>query len=298
MVISGCLAVVCVLLAFHVWAQDRNLRAGAKQLRERLESDSLTKVDLVMPNRAAEELLAAVNYLKESHNQETLESRKREQALRRQIANVSHDLRTPLTSISGYLQLLQNENLTQEERQEYLHIVMSRSETLGTLISTFYELSRIESGDYPISMQPIQLGPLLRRLIAESWSDFEDAGIVVEADLQETVPPILGDEHAVLRILTNLLGNAGKHAYGSLTVRLAAEGGWVVTTFSNPTVDLTEEDANHVFERSYTGDKMRSGRNTGLGLAIVKALAERMGHAVSAYLRQGVFTIEIRWRIV
>ena len=116
MAVSGILAVVCVLLAFRLWSQERNLHSGARQLIERLKSDSTAKVDMALPNKAAEELLAAVNTLKETHRRENMESREREQALRRQIANVSHDLRTPLTSISGYLQLLEEGNLMGLER--------------------------------------------------------------------------------------------------------------------------------------------------------------------------------------
>ena len=297
MAVSGILAVVCVLLAFRLWSQERNLRSGARQLVERLKSDSTAKVDMALPNKAAEELLAAVNTLKETHRRENMESREREQALRRQIANVSHDLRTPLTSISGYLQLLEEGNLTEEERREYFQVARSRAETLNILIGTFYDLSRIESGDYPITVVPLQLDTLLRRLLAESWTDFEEAGVVVDANLAEQCPPVRADENAALRVISNLLANAGRHACGSLNVRLFPEAGEVVTLFSNPAPDMEQEDVRHVFERSYTADKMRSGRNTGLGLAIVKALAERMGCTVEASLDRGIFTVRVRWKM-
>ncbi|MCI8594031.1 MAG: HAMP domain-containing histidine kinase [Oscillospiraceae bacterium] len=294
-VIIAILATLCAVLAFRQIGVEQSIRAGVKQLRQRRESGSTARIDMAMPSHPAEELLAAVNRLSEAHAVEKMEFRKQEQALRRQIANVSHDLRTPLTSISGYIQLLQNENLTDEERQEYLAVIESRAKTLGTLIGTFYDLSRIESGDYPLVMEQVDLAPLLRRLLAESWSDFADANVVVDADLQDDAPLVQADEKAVLRIFSNLLGNASRHAVGCLRVCLTVEGSAVLTTFSNPAGNLTEEDAAHVFERSYTADKMRSGQNTGLGLAIVKALAERMGHAVYATLDKGMFTVGVRW---
>ena len=90
---------------------------------------------------------------------------------------------------------------------------------------------------------------------------------------------------------------ADVHGSGTLSVRLYREDGVLVSAFSNRADGLTAEDADHVFERFYTADKMRTGQSTGLGLAIVKALAERMGHAAAARWEDGRFTVEVRWRV-
>ena len=294
MAISILLAAVCILLAVRLFSQTGNIEEGVRQLRRNREAGSGTRLGLKNPDRATEQLLVEVEKLKEDCRRQEERLRGKERDLRREIANVSHDLRTPLTSISGYLQLMEEGNLTEEERAEYLHTALGRVGTLRTLVTTFYDFSRIESGDYPMDKKPLALEPLLRRVLAENWVELEDNGITVAAELRGT-KAVFADENAALRIFENLLGNAKKHAAASLTVRLYEEQDHVVTEFSNPAPDLTEEDAKHVFERSYTGDKMRSGRNTGLGLAIVKALSGQMGCEVYARWKEGIFTVGVRW---
>ena len=117
-------------------------------------------------------------------------------------------------------------------------------------------------------------------------------------ELEEGLPPVSADPGAVTRILTNLIGNALKHGRKTLSIRLVREGETLVTSFSNDAPDLTQEDLPRVFERFYTADQMRTGQNTGLCLAIVKALSEQMGHSSFAELRDGIFTVGVRWNLL
>ena len=248
------------------------------------------------PNARAEELLDAVNILLELRQAERSASLERERSLRRQIANVSHDLRTPLTSILGYLQLLEDETLPLAERQEYLNVVKGRAKALQSLITSFYDLSRLEGGEYPIQQERVDLHSSLSSLLASFYSDFTDGGFDVNVDLQEGLPPVLADPAGVLRVFTNLIRNALDHGQGRMEVSLFLEEGQVVSLFRNGAEGLSEEDLPHVFDRFFTADKMRTGRNTGLGLAIVKALAEQMGCTLQAELEDGRFGVRIAWK--
>lgn len=171
-----------------------------------------------------------------------------------------------------------------------------RARVLQDLITAFYDLSRIEGGEYPLDLQPVDLRRALEPLLAGFYEDFERAGFQVTVELDEHLPPVLADPGAVTRILTNLIGNALKHGRAALTIRLYASGGQLVTAFSNNAPGLSPEDLSRVFERFYTADQMRTGQNTGLGLAIVKALAQRMGHTPFAELDDGTFTVGVRWK--
>lgn len=292
------LAAACGLLGWWVWAQRRALRSAAEQLKELERTGSSARLRLAVPNRAAEELLQEVNALLEARRTDQAAWREQEKSLRRQISNVSHDLRTPLTSILGYLQLLEDPALPEEERREYLAIIENRSKALQSLITSFYELSRLEGGEYPLEQVPVNLHASLSGLLAAFYNDFMDKGFDMTVELEEGLPPVLADEGAVLRIFTNLIRNALDHGQGRMEVRLYREGEQVVSLFRNETADLTEEDVPHVFDRFFTSDKMRTGRNTGLGLAIVKALAERMGCRVTAELKDGFFGLYVFWRKV
>ena len=290
------LTVLCAVLLTQAALTRRGLRSAERQLAELERSRSSTHLKLTSPNRALEGLLDQVNILLELRRRDEAAYREREQELRRQIANISHDLRTPLTSILGYLQLLEDEGLPPGERREYLSVVEGRAKALQSLITSFYDLSRLEGGDYPLSREPVDLSAVLSGLLASFYGDFTAAGFDVQVDLAEGLPPAAADPSGVLWVLTNLLRNALDHGRGYLEIKLFQEGDEVISRFGNPAGDVTEEDLPYVFDRFYTADKMRTGRNTGLGLAIVKALTERMGHRVSAQLCNGIFFIEIRWK--
>lgn len=250
-----------------------------------------------LPDRRWRSCWPQINGLLEDREQETRALREQEESLRRQIANVSHDLRTPLTSILGYLQLLESERLTSQQRRHYLEIVSDRARVLQDLITAFYDLSRIEGGEYPLDLQPVDLRRALEPLLAGFYEDFERAGFQVTVELDEHLPPVLADPgsghphpHQPHRQCPKARPRRPDHP----AVRQRGTAGHP----PSPTTPRAcpPEDLSRVFERFYTADQMRTGQNTGLGLAIVKALAQRMGHTPFAELDDGTFTVGVRWK--
>jgi len=291
------LILLCAVLIGRQVTLERGLHRAALRMQEQLADETTARLALPCPSAGAEELLVCLNQLLELRQEERAAYRRKEQELRRQIANVSHDLRTPLTSILGYLQLLEGDGLSPEKKAEYLAVVEGRARTLQVFIATFYDLSRIEGGELPLEREKVDLGRALSDQLAASYEQIEEAGLDMEVDLAPDLPPVWADSGAVTRIFSNLLTNALRHGKDALSIRLYREGNGIVSAFSNRAEDLTAEDASHVFERFYTADKMRTGQSTGLGLAIVKALAERMGHSAAARWEDGVFTIEVWWAV-
>lgn len=289
------LTVLCVFLLLRIYALERNLRQGASQLKNRKAEGSAAPLRLAAPNPAAEELMAQVNALLREMEDQRSDFRNREQALRRQIANVSHDLRTPLTSILGYLQLLEKEELSPEERREYLSTIESRARVLQGLITSFYDLSRLEAGEYPILREKVDLREVLGELLAAYYDELE-AHFDVTVDLPEDLPQVWGDRAAMTRVYSNLLRNAMEHGSGTLSISAWSGNGEVSVRVSNGGAELTDEDLPRVFDRFYTTDKTRSGRNTGLGLAIVKALAYQMEGRAEAELTGDQFSIILYWK--
>ncbi len=291
------LALVCAVLIGRQLTLEQGLHNAARRMREQLADETTARLSLPCPSAGAEELLSCLNQLLELRQEERARYRRKEPELRRQIANVSHDLRTPLTSILGYLQLLEGDGLSPERKAEYLAVIEGRARTLQTFIAAFYDLSRIEGGELPLEREQVDLRRALSDQLAASYGQIEEAGLDMEVELADGLPPVWADSGAVARIFSNLLTNALRHGKDALSVRLYRAGNVIVSAFSNRAEGLTAEDAAHVFERFYTADKMRTGQSTGLGLAIVKALAERMGHTAAARWEDGVFTIEVRWVI-
>lgn len=317
-------AAVCFALLFF------NLRSGVKDAAEQMKiinktEDTNQKLLCAGGAGRLEQLLVEVNLELAKRQSDRAGYADKEKELRRQIANVSHDLRTPLTSILGYVELLKDDSLPAAERDEYLTIVERRGKALQELIGGFYDLSRLESGEYPLQSAPVNLHHVLCSLLAMFYQDFGQRGFEMEVELDEEAPAVPGDEAAVVRIFTNLLQNVLAHGMGRAAVRMWVEeeadidcggcgdgsggcggdgssgcgGRAVVTEISNATEEMTEEVLPHVFDRFFTADEMRTGQNTGLGLTIAKQFVEQLGHEIHASLRseggQKIFSVKIYW---
>jgi len=294
-VVLAVLLCICVVLLL---LKQKNIDSAQEQLHQINVTHTNGRVQLTSPDRGLERLFIQVNAALDARQAADADYRNKERQLRGQIANISHDLRTPLTAIRGYLQLLQNPACTQEERENYLSIIEKRSQALQTLITNFYDLSRVESGEYQLSLASVDLYAVLCELIAGFYNAFSEQNLEVQPDLEENLPLIPADKDAVVRVFSNLLQNALQHARGELSIRQYRQANIVVTQFCNPATGLTEQDMEHLFDRFYMADRVRSGQNTGLGLCIVKKLVEHMGHTVTASMENGRFCITIQWNTV
>lgn len=242
-----------------------------------------------------ENLVLCINDLYENNQKTNIKVRHSEEELRRSIANLSHDLRTPLTSIMGYIQLIKADNLTVDEREKYIDIVERRTTTLQNLITSFYELSRIESNEYMFDLKTVNLSNLLYETVALFYNDFVDKAIEPDIRVEEKVHNIIADEKAVMRIFSNLINNMLKHGEKDVTITLRKEKDYIVTEFKNYAPNLKDEHLEHLFDRFFTADTTRSDKNTGLGLSITKALVEQLGHEIVAVLDNGMLTTKITW---
>ncbi|BCZ46599.1 two-component sensor histidine kinase [Clostridium gelidum] len=268
-----------------------------KKLKIINNNDTNELLRISYPNSNIEDLLLEINYTLKLNKEIQCKSKEMDLELRQAIANISHDLRTPLTSIMGYIQLLNDKSISKDEHAEYLLIIEKRSSALKDLISSFYDLSRLQANEYTIDIEKINLQSILCELIATYYEDFNNKNLEPEINIDENAPLIYGDKNAVIRIFTNLIQNILKHAEGNLEISLKLEGKYIITEFSNKAVELSEEDAKKVFERFFTADRMRSGQNTGLGLAITKILVEKQGHEIEAVKRNDNLIIRIKWKI-
>ncbi len=275
----------------------RSLKKTIEALREIQGGDASRRLLLSSPDRNMEELTRQVNRLLDEKQQAEIAYRRAEQERRDEIANISHDLRTPLTSVLGYLQLAQGEDCSPEERREYLQIAESRGKALQTLLTGFYDLSRMGADGYPLKMEAVRPGEILCQLAADFYADFTAAEVEPRVELPPDLPTVWADSGAMARVFGNLMQNAMKHGGRTLwiTGRLQEDRVWV--DFCNEAPNLTQEECGRLFDRFFTADRMRTGKNTGLGLAIVKALCEKMEGAVTARLSDGMLTISTCWRV-
>ncbi|MGL5765111.1 MAG: sensor histidine kinase, partial [Sarcina sp.] len=220
-----------------------------------------------------EKLVININRIYDENQKIKAENLRIDNELKRSIANISHDLRTPLTSINGYVQLLKNENVKEEEKAQCIEVIERRTKSLEELITSFYDFSRLQSSDYKFNLKSLNIKNLLLNNVATYYSEFVAKGIEPKIEVVD-VENIISDEVVVNRVFSNLIGNMIKHSEQDVEINLEVEEKVIVTRFINDAPDLIEEDINKLFDRFYTKDVSRANANTGLGLSITKAFIE------------------------
>ena len=287
------ISIIIILLIF-IFRYKKNIEYISDQIKK--SKGDYTSIRTKILDKDAENLVVAINYLYEENEKKYLQVKTRDEELRMSISNIAHDLRTPLTSIMGYIQLIEDDKLTEEDRKKYINIVKRRTETLQSLITSFYELARVEASEYKFDLKAINLSNLLCETIALYYDEFVKNNIEPEIKVNENTSLVIADEKAVMRIFSNLINNIIKHGDRNVIIELREDGEFLVTEFKNYAPKLTKENASHIFDRFFTADTARSDKNTGLGLSITKSFVEQLGHEIEANLANGILNIKIIWK--
>lgn len=276
----------------------KNIREARYDLKEVCEDiERNRRLTLASPNKDLEELLKEMNNYLEKTQMEKIKSTRREKEIRKEIENISHDLRTPLTSILGYLELIKDEDITKEEQYEYISIVERKSRDLKDLIQSFYDLSRLEANEYKVDIKTIDIHKELMEQLLIYYNDFDKKGIDVEIDIGEEEINIQGDLNIIGRILDNLIQNAIKYAKDTFKVCMKQSNDNIDIIFSNNVENLEEADGEKLFKRFYMKDKSRNNQSSGLGLTITKLLVEAMNGNIRAEIKDDFIYFKITFKV-
>ncbi|HFE9682621.1 TPA: sensor histidine kinase [Clostridium perfringens] len=295
-IIGLSLTILIVLLIIFI-LKTKEINRLTLELKKLNRKGKIEKLRLSLPNKNIENLVVEINTLIDDKRKMENIYKEKDMELREAIANMSHDLRTPLTSIMGYVYLLNDDKLNKEERKEYLRIIEKRSLVLNDLITNFYGLSRIQADQYEIKFEPVNLELVLGEIIAAFYETLDYKFGEPEINIKEGLGSVLGDKQALNRIFTNLIENIIKHGEGEVKISLKKKNKYIVMEFSNKAEELESKDVNRIFEKFFTKDRMRTGQNTGLGLAIVKLLVEKQGQKIEAKKVGNRLVINIIWSL-
>ncbi|KAJ49118.1 signal transduction histidine kinase [Clostridium tetanomorphum] len=285
------LSILVVYLGFRTFYADMQIKSLINQLTDINENKTHSKLTIGLLNKKIEKLTLKINEIIQLKKQSEGSKIKLERDLRKTIANISHDLRTPLTSIIGYIQFLKLDNISEAEKNEYVVIAEKRAKSLENLLNDFYELSLIESMDYELQSEKININRIVEEVVLGKYADFMNKGINPTVEIPKENVYILGDAKAFERIIENLLGNTVKYAKDRVSISLQVEKNKTFIKVSNNVDNISKEDVQKVFDRFYMADKTRNGKGTGLGLSIAKGLIEKMNGQISASLKGDEFTI-------
>ena len=252
-------------------------------------------LDISLIDKDLERLAGILNQYNIRQRQAVAGVLRNEEYLKESVANISHDLRTPLTVILGHLQLLQKENWESSQAQR-VKVIFSKAEKMKELVETFYDLSILEEQQTVPEKEKFNISNMLINLITENAVALEKENILPEINLPDYSIYVYSDKNMVERILQNLLTNAIKYSVGTIKITLKEkENNNIIFTIENPMSDSSEIDCNRLFDRFYTGDKSRHNGSTGLGLAVVKTLVAILGGNIVAKVHANslIITLEL-----
>ena len=274
LICSLALAALCLLA--YLLVLRHSLREAAEELDEKLRTDTNTLISISSGDRAMQSLVTHINRQLQALRRERLRLHSGNAELTAAVTNVSHDLRTPLTAICGYLDLLEQEPQT-EAAARYLTVIRERTDAMRALTEELFRYSVLTATADELHTEPVCLNDVLEQSLAGFYGALSARGITPSVQLPEekVIRPL--DAAALRRVFDNILSNAAKYSDGDLAVVLAPDG---KVTFSNRASALSRVEAARLFDRFYTVDSARG--STGLGLSIAKLLTEKLHGTISA----------------
>ena len=290
-VISAILGIALIIsFTYHIIYR-RQVEGLCRQTAFLNENKTELKVSVDLKEKELLQLAEEIRKLNDNFNKIKMDLMKQDAALRETITNLSHDIRTPLTSLDGYFQLLAEEDLTPEKKQQYIAIIKNRLVSLNDMLNELFTYAKLQDVNYQIDLNELDIVPITADTLVSFYEDITAKGSEPEISLPEEPVFIMGNREAYSRTIQNIVKNALMHGK-NLSVQIKKEDDKVQFVCSddllNPDVTV---DTSKIFDRFYKADAARNTKGSGLGLAITKELVERMGGKAEAECKEGRFAI-------
>lgn len=278
------LVIIILFLVCCLFFMKMELRRIKKELALVLSRKTNGLIHTEFTSKEIHDLVECINtHLTEIKSKESKLERKNANFVK-MIRNISHDLRTPLTSSLGYVSLMLESDVTEQEKIKNLKIVEERLKRLSELIDSFFEFAKIISDEGNIQMDVINVVAVLEKSISNHYEDFSSAKRMIQFHTSKRKISMISNETMLLRVFDNLIRNAYKHSRGDLEIKVKT-GKEMTILFQNELL-YPGLDVDKIFDEFYTIDISRTRGNTGLGLAIAKEFVEQLGGHISAQKKQ------------
>lgn len=264
-----------VILLIKIYLMKKSAREIKEKIAERMSADTNTLIDISSSDRDIRALAESLNVQLQQLRQEKLRYQQGDTELKEAVTNISHDLRTPLTAISGYLDLLEKEK-TSDTVRKYITQIVNRTDAMKQLTEELFRYSIVASVR-EMNMEPICLNSILEESIASYYGAIVQHGIIPNVEISNARVERTLDKYALMRIFGNIISNTLKYSDGDLSVKLTENG---MITFSNTAKNLNAVTVGRLFDRFYTVETAKN--STGLGLSIAKLFTEQMGGTIKA----------------
>lgn len=269
----------------------RMLKNQLKSICTQLKDGHTRLVSVELLDKDIEAVAFEINRLLENIQQTVIKSNASAAALKSSIADISHDMKTPLTSVIGYLQLAKKGGCD-EKTEEIINICLERAVSCNALINDFFELSLFEAQGCKVLLEKVDAAGIICEQILMNYPAFEKKGITPHFENSDQAVMVIADSGLLNRVIQNLISNGVRYTQGDIFFSICKENGRALITVRNPVPPHAQIDVSHIFERYYTQDKSRS-RGSGIGLFLCRQFVEAMGGSICAQAEEGSIWIQV-----
>lgn len=279
------LLIIIVLLLIKLYLLKKSAKEINKSFGEKIKNDTNTLIHISSHDADMKELASSLNIQLKCFNQSRLKYKHGDLELKEAVTNISHDLRTPLTAISGYLDLLDKEEKS-DTVNRYIETIKNRIEAMKQLTDELFQYSIVISADYDLPMEKLSINNVLEESILEFYGVLKQKKITPNIRITENKIVRNANRGALSRIFSNLMSNAIKYSDGDLEITLTDTGEII---FSNLALNLSDMEVERLFDRFYTVENAR--KSTGLGLSISRILIGKMNGEITAQYKKSRLSI-------
>lgn len=288
------LVLIIIILTIYIRSYRRQVKNICRQMafHEKNETNLLITQDIF--TKEMTELVKKINIMLSEEKEIRRSYYINSASLTETITNISHDIRTPLTSLDGYFQLLSESN-DPEERAKYNKIISNRLTCLKDMLDELFTYTKLQNREYEIELTPMDINQLLCGTLFSFYDDIKAKGMEPEVNVPDKKVLVNCNEAAIRRIIQNVIKNGLEHGNRNMKISLDHDETTARIIIENQYINTGEIEVDRVFDRFYKANKSRSKSSTGLGLSIAKELVEKMNGTIAASVNGDYFSITINF---
>lgn len=295
-IIIGILAGIIILQSIIIWKYQRQVKDICRQLAFLMKHDSNMLIHREFGLGGIGMLSDRLNDLLELRRKEKQYYQEKETLIADTYTNLSHDIRTPLTSLDGYFQLMEAcENV--EEQRRYLNIIHERIHSLNEMLEELFMFTKLKNESYRLELTSCCINRILKETVFSYYDDWVRREIQPDIQITEEQLYIDGNKQGLSRIIQNVIKNGLDHGEKKIRIVLKREQNRAVLRISNQVIASEQIDIEHVFDRFYKADAARSKTSTGLGLSIAREFVRRMNGEIGAKIEENEFIVEMSFNL-
>ena len=288
LIITIILFLICIFLAVKLYVIKQSIKEIEKSFSKILRTDTNNTIAISSSDKDIKNLTINLNNNLSELRGQKLQYKNGNQELKKIITNISHDLRTPLTAIKGYVDLIEQEKLSNNQKK-YLKVIQKKSNELTELTGQLFEYTKLMDIDVKIKKEECCINEILEETLVSYYSIFKEQDIIPNISICSTKVYKIVNKISIIRVFENILSNVVKYSNGDLKVEMQENG---TITFSNKATSLDETTVQKIFDRYFSVENAKE--STGIGLSIAKQLVELNNGSIKAEYVNGYLIIEIK----